>query len=130
MPTGPYEGVKNSPGTFFTVNKTPNGRDLLFPSGSPGGTLGTTLGDIFVKLNGSGGLIQEIGNLFIEKINNTYYAYVEDKFVGQSNDLDELFQNMKNVHNIKTFNIDKINGLTQDEYNLVIQAIEKCYTVV
>ena len=63
MPTGPYEGVKNSPGTFFTVNKTPNGRDLLFPSGSPGGTLGTTLGDIFVKLNGPGGLIQEIGNL-------------------------------------------------------------------
>jgi len=63
MPTGPYEGVKNSPGTFFTVNKTPNGRDLLFPSSSPGGTLGTTLGDIFVKLNGPGGLIQQIGNL-------------------------------------------------------------------
>jgi hypothetical protein len=63
MPSDKYEGVKNSPGTFFIVNKTPNGRDLLFPSSSPGGTLGTTLGDIFVKLNGPGGLIQQIGNL-------------------------------------------------------------------
>ena len=71
-----------------------------------------------------------IGNLFLEKVDSIYYAYIENKFVGQSANLDELFLNMKDIHNITTFNIDTISGLTQDDYNLVIQSIEKMYTVV
>ena len=64
---GTYEGVKKSPGTFKEVKRTPNGRLLVFQAPGVGTAIttitGITLPDTFVKLNGPGGLIQQIGNL-------------------------------------------------------------------
>ena len=71
-----------------------------------------------------------IGDLFVEKINDTYYAYVGQKFVGQSINLDDLFHNMKEIHKIVTFHVNTIDGLSQAENNLVIQSIEKWYNVI
>jgi hypothetical protein len=63
MSSGRYTGINNSPGTFNEVQRTPNGRLLVFPSSSPGGTTGTLIPYTFVKISGDNSLLQEIGNL-------------------------------------------------------------------
>ena len=71
-----------------------------------------------------------IGDFFLEKLDSTYYAYVGQKFVGQSESLDDLIHNMKDFHKVTTFKLTTINGLSQDEYNAVVQSIEKWYNGV
>lgn len=68
--------------------------------------------------------------LLLEKINNIYYAYLGNTFVGQSNNIDELVLNMRDFHNVKFFNYDTIENLTNEENNLVKQSIEKWYTII
>ena len=64
MNSGPYRGVNSSPGTFNFVERTPNGRQLVFPSPTvAGGVTGTPIPYTFVKISGENSLIQEIGNL-------------------------------------------------------------------
>jgi hypothetical protein len=67
LSTGPYLGVNNSPGTFDFVERTPNGRILLFQAPGVGTAIatitGTRLPDIFVKISGDNSLLQAIGRL-------------------------------------------------------------------
>ena len=63
MTSGNYQGNKNSPGTFNFVERTPNGRLLLFPSPGIGPATGIALPNTFVKISGENSLILEIGNL-------------------------------------------------------------------
>ncbi len=63
MTSGNYKGNRDSPGTFNFVERTPNGRLLVFPSGTPGGGTGTSIPYTFVKISGDNSLLQEIGNL-------------------------------------------------------------------
>ena len=63
MTSGNYQGNTNSPGTFNFVERTPNGRLLLFPSLGIGPATGIALPNTFVKISGENSLIQEIGNL-------------------------------------------------------------------
>jgi hypothetical protein len=59
-----YTGVNNSPGTFSEVQRTPNGRQLWFPTGSSSPPrLGTLIPYTFVKISGDNSLLQEIGRL-------------------------------------------------------------------
>ncbi len=64
---GTYEGVKNSPGTFKKVERTPNGRLLVFQGPGVGTAIttitGITLPDTFVKISGDDSLLQAIGRL-------------------------------------------------------------------
>ena len=71
----------------------------------------------------------EPGDLFVEKINNIYYAYVGQKFAGQSSDLNELFDNMKTVYKINTFKITHIEGISKDEGQQMAEAIAKIYHI-
>ena len=66
----------------------------------------------------------------LEKIDSSYYAYLGDKFVGQSNIIDNLILNMRDLHNVTVFNYDKLENLTNEENNLITQSIEKWYTIV
>lgn len=64
MNSGIYTGVNNSPGTFSEVQRTPNGRQLWFPTGSSSPPrLGTLIPYTFVKISGDNSLLQEIGRL-------------------------------------------------------------------
>lgn len=64
MNSGIYSGVNNSPGTFSEVQRTPNGRQLWFPTGSSSPPrLGTVIPYTFVKISGDNSLLQEIGRL-------------------------------------------------------------------
>lgn len=71
----------------------------------------------------------EPGKLFVEKINDVYYAYVGQKFAGQSADLNELFSNMKNIYKIETFKITHIEGISKEEGTRIAEAIAKIYNV-
>jgi hypothetical protein len=68
--------------------------------------------------------------LLLEKIDNSYYAYLGDKFVGQSNSIDNLILNMRDIHNVTFFNFDQLENLTNEENILIKQSIEKWYTIV
>jgi len=60
----PYTGINNSPGTFNSVETTPNGRQLWFPTGpSSPPILGTRIPYTFVKISGDNSLLQAIGRL-------------------------------------------------------------------
>lgn len=71
----------------------------------------------------------EPGSLFVEKINNVYYAYVGQKFAGQSACLEELFTNMKNIYKIETFKITHIEGIGKEEGTRMAEAIAKIYHI-
>lgn len=71
-----------------------------------------------------------VDGLSLEKINNIYYAYLGEKFVGQSSSIDELVQNMRDIYKVSLFNFDNIENLTSDENNQVRQSIEKWYTII
>lgn len=71
----------------------------------------------------------EPGNLFVEKINDIYYAYVGQRFAGQSADLNELFNNMKNIYKIETFKITHIEGISKEEGTKMAEAIAKIYKI-
>jgi len=74
--------------------------------------------------------IIEVKSLTLEKIDNVYYAYVGDNFAGQSKSIDELVLNMRDVYKVKLFNFDKIEGISNEEYDLFLKSIEKWYTIV
>jgi hypothetical protein len=71
-----------------------------------------------------------VDGLSLEKINNIYYAYLGEKFVGQSSTIDELVHNMRDIYKVSLFNFDNIESLTSDENNQVRQSIEKWYPIV
>ena len=71
-----------------------------------------------------------VDGLCLEKINNIYYAYLGQKFVGQSSSIDELVQNMRDVYKVSLFNFDNIESLSNEENNQVRQSIEKWYTIL
>lgn len=71
-----------------------------------------------------------INGLSLEKINNIYYAYLGEKFVGQSSSIDELVHNMRYIYKVSLFNFDSIESLTNDENDQVRQSIEKWYTII
>ena len=90
---------------------------------------------IFKKLNNTSNNADDIqlvtiGGLSLEKINNIYYAYIGEQFVGQSPSIDQLIQNMKEIYKVNLFNFDTISELTDDENNQVRQSIEKWYTII
>ena len=74
--------------------------------------------------------IIQVDSLSLEKINNVYYAYLGNKFVGQNNSIDNLVLNMRDIYNVKLFNYDKMEELSEEENNLVKQSIEKWYITV
>lgn len=67
--------------------------------------------------------------LFVEKVNDVYYAYVGQKFAGQSADLNELFSNMKTIYKINTFKITHIEGITKEDSQKIAEAIAKTYNI-
>lgn len=68
-------------------------------------------------------------DLFVEKIDNMYYAYVGKQFVGQNSDLAELFHNMKNIYKVETFKVKNIDGLTKEDHRKIAEAIAKNYNL-
>jgi len=66
-------------------------------------------------------------DLFVEKIDNMYYAYVGKQFVGQNSNLGELFDNMKNIYKVESFKVNDIDGLTKEDHRKIAEAIAKNY---
>lgn len=72
---------------------------------------------------------EKLGSLMVEKINNVYYAYVGQKFAGQSDTIDELVRNMKHVYKIESFKITHIEGISKEESRKMAEAIANTYNV-
>jgi hypothetical protein len=71
----------------------------------------------------------ELKHIRLEKISDMYYVYVGDAFAGQSKNIDELVLNMRDVYKVKMFNLlDNQDNVSDEEYNLFVKSIEKCYT--
>ena len=68
-------------------------------------------------------------DLFVEKINNVYYARVGQQFVGQNSDLEELFKNMKQVYKVDSFTVKHIDGLSKEDHLKIAEAISKNYNL-
>jgi hypothetical protein len=66
-------------------------------------------------------------DLFVEKIDNMYYAYIGGQFVGQNSDLVELFRNMKSIYKVESFKVKNIDGLTKEDHRKIAEAIAKNY---
>jgi hypothetical protein len=70
-----------------------------------------------------------VEDLFVEKIDNMYYAYIGKQFVGQNSDLMMLFHNMKNIYKVESFKVKNIDGLTKEDHQKIAEAIAKNYNV-
>ena len=66
-------------------------------------------------------------DLFVEKIDDMYYAYIGGQFVGQNSNLGELFHNMKSIYKVETFKVKNIDGLTKEDHRKIAEAISKNY---
>lgn len=69
------------------------------------------------------------GELTIEKINNTYYAYVGADFAGQADNFDELIANMAKHKKFGKFKLNGIKNLSADEQHALAQALQKNYNL-
>lgn len=69
------------------------------------------------------------GELTIEKINDTYYAYVGPDFAGQADNFDDLVANMVKDRRFGKFKINGIKNLSVDEQTALAQAIQKNYNL-
>jgi hypothetical protein len=68
------------------------------------------------------------GELFIEKINDCYYAYVEQEFVEQATTFDELFVKLKQNKFIGTFTVKaELDTLSTDERAAMIRALKSTF---
>jgi len=71
----------------------------------------------------------KVEDLFVEKIDNMYYAYIGKQFVGQNSDLMALFDNMKNIYKVESFKVKNIDGLTKEDHTKIAEAIAKNYNI-
>ena len=67
--------------------------------------------------------------LNIEKHNDMYYAYLGQRFAGQSATLADLVSNMKNTQKITTFKIAYISVLSDAERAALAEAIYNNYQI-
>jgi hypothetical protein len=67
--------------------------------------------------------------LNIEKHNDMYYAYVGQRFAGQSTTLPDLIANMKNTQKITTFKVAHIPVLNDSERAALAEAIYNNYQI-
>lgn len=71
------------------------------------------------------------GELFIEKINDCYYAYVEQVFVEQASTFDELFAKLKQNKHIGTFTVKKeLATLSTDEQVSMARALKSTFDAI
>lgn len=70
-----------------------------------------------------------INDLFVEKIDDVYYAYVGTQFVGQNNNIEDLFQNMKKIYKVETFRVKNIDGLSKEDHRKIAEAIANNYNL-
>lgn len=71
------------------------------------------------------------GELFIEKINDCYYAYVEQIFVEQATTFDELFAKLKQNKLIGTFTVkEELDTLSTDEQVSMARALKSTFDAI
>lgn len=68
------------------------------------------------------------GELFVEKVNGCYYAYVNQTFVGQATTFNELFTAMKKRKGIGSFTVrSDLDTLDPTEQDSMVKALSDVY---